>query len=262
MVILIKLGGSLITDKNQQAAYRPEVVARLAETIKQIVDDLPERRLILGHGSGSFGHYEAKAYGTIHGVDTAEQWQGFARVATVAAQLNHHVAQQLQLAGVPIMRFQPSASVHAEDGRISSMALYPLRQAIHNGIVPLVYGDVAFDIVRGGTIISTETIFTYLAHYLPVKRIVLLGEVDGVYDQNGDVVTLITPNRFDAIKSALGNSAGVDVTGGMWSKVTDMLTLVREKPNLQVHILNGNHPHMVYQTLVENAQHGTVIRAD
>ncbi len=154
-------------------------------------------QLLIGHGSGSFGHVVAKRYQTMQGVHTPEEWRGFAQVATVAAELNYLMARTLQAAGVPVWRFQPSASALSRDGVLDrDMAHAPIRQALSHGLVPLVYGDVSLDEMRGGTIVSTETVFFYLARQLPVNQIFLLGEVDGVYDESGTVIPRITPRRF------------------------------------------------------------------
>ncbi|MEA3340385.1 MAG: uridylate kinase, partial [Chloroflexota bacterium] len=86
-VIFIKLGGSLITDKTRAYTVRREVVARLAEEVHRALDAAPGLRLVIGHGSGSFGHWAAKPYGTRQGVSTPEQWRGYAEVAAAAARL-------------------------------------------------------------------------------------------------------------------------------------------------------------------------------
>ena len=79
MITLLKLGGSLITDKSQAHTARPELIRRLAEEIRSAWE--PDRSpLIIGHGSGSFGHIPAKKYGTRGGVRTEEEWTGFAEV--------------------------------------------------------------------------------------------------------------------------------------------------------------------------------------
>jgi isopentenyl phosphate kinase len=258
MLTLLKLGGSLITDKNQRTSLRSDVLRRIAEEIVQALSEKPSP-LLIGHGSGSFGHYEAKQYKTIAGVRTSEEWHGFARVATVAAELNFHVAAALQAANVPVMRFQPSASAFAKDGNIETMALEPIRAALEHGLVPLLYGDVAFDELRGGTIISTETVFSYLANHLPVSRILLLGQVDGVWDDQKQILPSITPANFPAIQAALGSSGGVDVTGGMETKVSDMLELVQAAPYPEIFILNGLVPKRLYKALLGEAVLGTRI---
>lgn len=261
MITLLKLGGSLITDKTKRATLRPDVVQRLAGEIHQALTEKPDIQLIIGHGSGSFGHFEAREYDTIHGVKTPEQWRGFAKVATVAAALNYHIAQALTEADVPVMRFQPSASSVAQNGVIQVMRLEPLQHAVTNGIVPLVYGDVAFDTVLGGTITSTETIFAYLVQQLPVSRIILLGEVDGVYDQQQQVIPEITPQNFEDIRSALGGSSGVDVTGGMLTKVEEMLKLASTVPYPQIQICNGLTTDLLRSALLGERDRGTMIKA-
>ena len=54
MMILIKLGGSVITDKNRPLTARLDVVQRLAYEIAAC-----EEKVVLIHGGGSFGHIKA-----------------------------------------------------------------------------------------------------------------------------------------------------------------------------------------------------------
>lgn len=259
MITLLKLGGSLITDKKERASFRASVMQRLASEIQSARQSNPSLQLVIGHGSGSFGHFEASEHGTIDGVHTHEDWRGFARVATVAAQLNDLVTQALSQADVPIFSIQPSASVLAEDGIIKQMALHPLQAALEHHLVPLIYGDVALDSVRGGTITSTETIFTYLVQQLPVSRLLLPGEVDGVYDTEGHLIPEITPENFPSISPALQGASGVDVTGGMFSKVRDMLTLTQQYPAIHIQIFNGTVAGLVEKALIGEDIHGTMI---
>jgi isopentenyl phosphate kinase len=154
---------------------------------------------------------------------------------------------------------QPSASALSHDGKLERLALEPIRQALDHGLVPLVYGDVSLDEVRGGTIISTEEIFYFLALNLPVNQILLLGEVDGVYDQVGAVIPQITPATLPAVEAALSGSAGTDVTGGMETKVRDMVALVEAMPNLTIRIMSGLQPGLLETTLLGQTEPGTLI---
>jgi len=259
MITLVKLGGSLITDKRQRRTYRPDVMQRLAQEIKQAIDSKPDSQIILGHGSGSFGHYEANEHGTMAGVHDPAGWMGFAQVASAASALSQLVIETLLDTGVPAFRLQPSASVIADEGTVIDMAITPIERSLDTGLVPVVHGDVALDTVRGGTITSTETIFKYLTTNLSVERIILLGEVDGVYDQEQIVIPEITPNNFDEVKTALRGSTGVDVTGGMVTKVQDMLNLATNPPYPVVQIANGLQPDLLYKALLDEEVLGTRI---
>ncbi len=262
-VILLKLGGSLITDKTRPQTARTEVIARIADEIRTALQARPQP-LIIGHGSGSFGHAVAQQYGTRHGVHTPAQWRGFAEVSVIAARLNRIVADALHEAGLPVMSFPPSASAGCEDGRLITLALTPLRRALEHGLIPLVMGDVAFDDRRGGVIVSTEEVFAFLVDHLPVRDVLLAGETAGVHRNfaAGDlrVIPRITPALWDDIQHGIGGSHGMDVTGGMASKVRDMLILVQRRPTLRARIFSGLTPDNVRQALL-GAPLGTEICA-
>ena len=259
MLVFVKLGGSLITDKTVESSFRHEVMTRLAAEIASALQQQPDLRLVIGHGSGSFGHFAAKRYGTINGVHSPEEWRAFAHVATVAAELNYLVAKALDTASVPVWRFQPSASAYSRDGELTSMVSFSIKHALQQSLVPLVYGDVSLDEVRGGTIISTERFLSFLAPQVKPQSILLLGEVEGVYDLKGNIIPEITPANISAVEEALGGSAGTDVTGGMETKVRDMLGLTKRVRGLTIRVMNGTQPDLLRRTLLGEAQPGTLL---
>lgn len=260
-LVLLKLGGSIITDKNQPFTAREDVIRRLGREIRQALDDQPDLKLILGHGSGSYGHVVAQEYrtrdGVVNGSDARREksWRGFVETAAVAARLNRLITDRLLEEGVPAVSFQPSASARCRKGDLMYFDTHPLKQVLGAGLTPLVYGDVAVDAVQGFTIISTEQIFDNIARELQPARIILAGVVDGVYD--ADPLTNsgasrygeITLDNWPEVEAALGGSHGTDVTGGMFSKVRDMYYLVLAQPPLQIHIVSGEVPGQVASAL-------------
>lgn len=253
MLIFLKLGGSLITDKSGVETARTEEIARLSGEIAAALHSRPDLLLVIGHGSGSFGHSAARQYSTRSGVHGKDAWVGFSRVAHVASRLNAIVLDALHEAGVPALRFQPSASAVCREGTIMDLSLRPLKRALEAGLVPLVYGDVAIDEIWGGTIISTEEILAYLAHELTPTRILIAGDYDGVLDEHGQVVPTITPPTLDSVLGALKGSVQVDVTGGMASKVTSMLSLCKTIPGLEVRVFSGKREGNVFHALVDES---------
>ncbi len=265
-LVFLKLGGSLLTDKTRPQALRADVLARLADEIATALRQRPELQLLLGHGSGSFGHVTAQEHGTRAGVYTPQQWRGYAEVARVAAELNRLVVDALWAAGVPALRIQPSASAYCHDGELRGLEERPIVVALAQGLAPVVHGDVALDTVRGGTIISTEQIFHYLAPRLRPQRVVLVGEVEGVLtaDPATGPAQLIAQITLDMLPDlALGGSRGVDVTGGMVAKVQEMLAVVEATPTLNsVQIISGLTSGLVRQVLIDpELQAGTRIVA-
>ena len=259
MTTLIKLGGSLITDKHKARTYRQDATRIIARQIKTVWETEPGLPLVIGHGSGSFGHFVARSHDTIAGATSAEQWLGFAKVAEAALALSHLLLEELIQQGLPVMRFQPSSLIKSASGNIVEMQTSLISQALERGLIPLVHGDVALDSQIGGTIISTERIFVHLAKSLPVSRIILLGEVDGVLDVDGSVISSITAASFPSLKPVMGRASGVDVTGGMLQKVEEMLNLVAAHPGLEVVIANGRQPNALTNLICLNQPTGTRI---
>jgi isopentenyl phosphate kinase len=262
-LVFLKLGGSLITEKDQAHTARLGVLDRLAQEIAEARRQGYGRRLILGHGSGSFGHVPASLYNTRRGVQSQEEWAGFSKVWQEAAALNRLVMEAMQRAGLPAVAFPPSAAVIAENGRPQQWEVGPLQMALQAGLLPVVFGDVVFDTRLGGTILSTEDLFDYLARLLLPEYILLAGMEPGVWADYPVCSQLLDEIGLDFMNEraeSLQGSVFPDVTGGMRSKVKQSLDLVQAMPDLQVWIFSGYEPGSIYRAL--GGQYaGTLIHA-
>jgi isopentenyl phosphate kinase len=175
-------------------------------------------------------------------------------------QLNRLVVDTFVKEGVPILSLQPAASTYAEDGRITRMDTSNIRSALEHGLVPLVFGDVVFDVERGGTIVSTEEIFVHLAKILRPERVLLLGNAPGVLGGEHGVIPEITPDSYHRVRHHVRGSGYTDVTGGMADKVEQMLALVQELDGLRAWILTGREPGNLQRALLHPEQTpGTLI---
>jgi isopentenyl phosphate kinase len=240
--VFLKLGGSLITDKDKPYTPRLDKLKELASEIKTVLDSTPELVLILGHGSGSFGHTAAKKYGTRNGVKTIEQWHGFAEVRFQAAELTRYVMQSLLEADIPAIPFSPSCSMVSTQRKVTSHNILAMRKSLEAHLLPVVHGDVAFDEVLGGTILSTEDVFGFLAEHFPPTRILLAGIEAGVWEDfpaRTKLVKQIQLSAYEKVRSGIVGSASVDVTGGMKAKVEEMFELVKRNKNLTVQIFSA-----------------------
>jgi isopentenyl phosphate kinase len=240
-LVFLKLGGSLITDKGRAHTPRSDVIRRLAHEIALARAAAP-LRILIGHGSGSFGHMEARKYGTVGGVKTAEDWAGFAAVWAAADSLNRLMMDALAAAGVPAIRIAPSSNAILDNGQILEISGEPVRRALDSGLVPVVYGDAVFDRTRGGGIASTEMVFSALANTLHPGRILLAGIETGVYADYPARTSLLPRIRiaeWESLRRTLEGSEHPDVTGGMLSKVHSMLTLVGGQADLKALVFSG-----------------------
>jgi isopentenyl phosphate kinase len=127
-----------------------------------------------------------------------------------------------------------------------------MSMALAAGLVPVIYGDVTFDEVRGGTIISTEDLFGHLARALNPDAVLLAGLEAAVWEDfpaRTRKVETITPETFSQVAQNIEKAAGADVTGGMRSKVTQMLDLVKQNPLLKIQIFSGAEPGNIVRAL-------------
>lgn len=264
--IFLKLGGSLITDKRTPETARMDVIQRVAREIAAARARMPSLELVIGHGSGSFGHVVGRRYGTRQGVATPEQWYGFAATADAAARLNRIITRALLEAEIPAWAIQPGTTLRCRDGQVVAGPEATVQRALDVGLVPVVFGDVALDEVRGGTIVSTEEIFDWLLPRLQPHRMVLAGEVDGIYtadpQRHADAVRIeaIHPRDMATLAAGLEGSHGVDVTGGMAAKVAQAVAMVQAQPGLRIIVCGGLTPGALEQVLADpHAAVGTAI---
>lgn len=261
-LVFLKLGGSVITDKDHANTANLHRIDVIANEIVRALNDNPHLSLLIGHGSGSFGHHAANKYGTRDGISTLQGWHGFTEVAMRARELNQIVIERLALAGLNAVSFSPFSSILTDNHQIVSWDTSPLEQALHKELIPVLYGDVILDRQLGGTILSTEELFSWLAIKLNPQKILLAGLEAGVwrdFPQNTALYNEIYPQTFDAVQTDIYASINTDVTGGMYSKVKEMIRLIEQCPNLDVQIFSAAEPENIYSTLM-GIQKGTCIR--
>ena len=273
-LVFLKLGGSLITDKTKPYTPLLDMMDDLALQIATTLQAQPNLRLVIGHGAGSFGHVAASEYKTHDGYprpsplahrerDQNEEnyWEGFAEVWYQASTLNRYVMKALHKANVRAISLPPSSSVIASEGKVSVWETTPIRMALSSRMVPVIFGDVVFDEIRGGTILSTEDLFMHLARALSPERILLAGLESAVWKDfpaRTKKIEKITPGTFAEISAGIGKAEGADVTGGMESKVKQMLGLIENNQELTIQIFSGTEPGNIVRTLTGETL-GTVI---
>lgn len=269
-VLLVKWGGSLITDKRTPETPRAEEIARLAGELAAGLPAARRRRLavVLGHGSGSFGHVAAARHGIAVGLRAGEEGTqaraarlaGAAETQSRAAALHRLVLDALAAAGVPAWSVAPSSMLVTAGGDPAATCAEPVARALAAGLLPVVYGDVVTDRRQGIAIASTETVFLALAAALPEygwppAEALWLGDTPGVYDDAGRPLATLTP--AEAARLAPGGSAGTDVTGGMAHRVQATLRLAAA--GIPSTIADGRTPGLLAAHLATGTSPGTRI---
>ena len=204
-LILIKLGGSVITDKGKPFTARPKVIGRLAKEIKTAREKLGKDTLFLiGHGSGSFGHTIASKYQTQKGLVNKDSVKGFCLTADAAIEINRIVMKEFLKAGLSATSFSPLSFLYAKKNRMHKVMLNHIKKCFDIGVIPIIYGNVVMDETRGFCIFSAEKTLGVLARKLrkdyKIEIIIECGDTDGVYDPKGKTIPEITSKNFKEVK--------------------------------------------------------------
>lgn len=257
--LIVKLGGSVITDKRKKFSIRWKTIKRLANELAAF-----KAPLILIHGGGSFGHPVASEYGIDKGYKRKRQLMGFSLTHRAMEKLNSFIIDSLHQAGLPAIAFQPSACFSVENGRIKSAQLEPLRKMLELGLIPVLYGDAVPDLAKGMSILSGDQIAAFLALELGIKRVIFGVDVDGVYtsdpksNKNARFVPLITPKNWGGISCP--QKGVMDVTGGIGAKVKELLALAEQ--GAEAEIINASRPGILKRAIAGEKGLGTRIVGD
>lgn len=261
-VTILKIGGSVITDKNGELAARTQVIDRLADETQRA----GLKNLIIVHGGGSFGHPAAKEFALKEGLKNANQLIGFAETHHFMTVLNGLVMDSLIMHGVPAVSVTPSSCVTTENGRIRSLEDAPLKMLVKMGFLPVLYGDAVVDTQLGFTILSGDQLVSVLALRFNAERIIMGVDVDGLYNadpktqENAKFFQRLTLNEVRKLKDSIVRPTTSDVTGGMFGKITELLPAVER--GIPVSIVNAAKPNYIYKALRGDKTEGTLIEKE
>ncbi len=243
-MLLVKLGGSVITDKRVYRRFREVAVER-------IVSHLPKEDLLVVHGGGSFGHHLAKKYEITDGF---EIWKkgGFSRIGFDMQELNHRIMEILIENGIPAISIPPhSLFIYGEE---PSMKIFEKAKSL--GFVPVTYGDIIFDKEQGINICSGDYLMLHLAKKFKPEKTIFLTDVDGIYDrdpaeQGAKLISVLNRNIEPSTAIKVD-----DVTGGIAYKIEMMRKIANYS---KVYVLNGFYPDRIDKVINDEDFIGTVV---
>ncbi|NVM44352.1 MAG: isopentenyl phosphate kinase family protein [Candidatus Lokiarchaeota archaeon] len=251
-IILLKLGGSLLTDKNKPFSIREDVVK---SAVRQIIE--ANEKLILIHGGGSFGHPLAKKYNITKGLDKSipNQILGVAETHHSMNKFNNFLIELFLDNQFPVLSIQSSSIFIKNLNKIVTNSIDAIEAALDLNILPILYGDIIFDISGSFSIISGDQIILELSKNLKkhdISKVIFTMETDGLYvkDENdSDNYILVEQCKCDELGSLKLADMGqkIDVTGGIKGKL-DSIKKICEN-NIPVQLINGLESKYIYKSL-------------
>jgi isopentenyl phosphate kinase len=222
-MFLIKLGGSVITDKTRYRVFERDRVARLCREIKD-----SGQQAIIVHGAGSFGHVLAKKYELNNGFKDPAQIPAVAQVCYDTRELSSMVVRELLEADIPAVSVAPGSCFEMDDRKLSIGDESVIRDFVKIGIMPVMFGDVVLDRKLGFAICSGDQIMEVLARMFSPERVIFVSDVDGLYSDNPKTnpkAAFYEKVDAEILNGIRSDSSVADVTGGVRGKMESMLRM-------------------------------------
>ncbi len=261
-MIILKIGGSILTNKDAVSEVDTKSLKRIASEIKSSLDN-SFKELIIVHGAGSFGHPPAKKYKIGEKFDESEYPQkriGFCETQNAVKKLNMYICEAFIEEGLPAVAIPASSFMRATNKRITDGNLDSFKRYLEKGFIPVIYGDVVLDDELEICVISGDQLIQYLAKNLNPDIVVLGTDVDGVYNKNpkthDDAIFFDKFSSLDDLDTLEGTT-NVDVTGGMVGKIKELLYLA--DLGIESKIINAEVEDNVFKVLENEKVKGTVI---
>jgi len=251
---ILKLGGSVVTHKDQDYTAHIENIKRLSKEIAEA----SQYPLIIVHGGGSFGHPHAKKYGIAGGLKDKSQIIGFSGTHQAMVELNKIIVDTLLEEGVPAFSLSASSMISTEGKRLNVFDPGIVQSFIDLGMVPVLYGDAVLDSKQGFAILSGDQLIAKLALAFNAEDVIFGSDVDGIFTDNPKLnkeAKLIETMSVSNPKANVGDATHTDVTGGMLGKLSEAAEIV--KAGSDVLMLNAFTPGRVKSALLGEKVIGT-----
>lgn len=229
-MILIKLGGSVITDKNVPYTFKRRRTTRLINEIASSTDN----DFIVVHGGGSFGHPGAEKF-ELNTKDPKNVAEATSKVQNHMRVLNNRIIEMMIDERLPAVSIPGGIVTKYTDGKLRDLNSDIFHRYIDIGTVPVTFGDVALDEKRKVTICSGDDLMLGLCE--KAEKAIFVSNVDGIY-KKGELVYEFTEEMYPLVKKDIKTTeTSIDVTGGMNRKVEKMLEI---SENCRTFVINGS----------------------
>jgi isopentenyl phosphate kinase len=245
-MLLVKLGGSVLTDKARLCTPRPTAIRRLALELAGV-----RQPLLVVHGAGSYGHILARRHKLNEGGTSASKRSAAARVQRDVKELDGLVVDALLGTGLAPVPIPPSTVLSLDNGRVATVDLTPFLEFSSMGFTPVTFGDVVRDQGCGFSVCSGDLMMLELARAFRPDRAVFAADVDGLFTSDpkrgreAHLLETVHPKDLDRIE--FSSASRTDVTGSIEGKVRRMFEIADHVGECL--IVNGNVKNRVRDAL-------------
>lgn len=245
-MIIIKLGGSIITNKEKPLSPRIKIIDSIAKSLKKI-----DEPMIIVHGGGSYGHYWSVKY-DMHTKPEKYDLKGVSVVKNSMVELDKIILDSFLRNGLKPYCLPPTDFMSGD--KPIPKKVKEIENIAKAGLVPITFGDALWHGRKKSYILSGDRIMAIISKFLKPRLAIFVLNVDGLYSdlkskeliyEIGDKKARILENRMD-------------VTGGMTRKVLEAGKIA--KAGVNVFFVNGNKPERIVNAVKKRNYEGTLFK--
>lgn len=242
---IIKIGGSVITDKLSYKKLNSDTLTSISEVIAKW-----GQKCIIVHGAGSFGHILADKHSITSGYTEFSQLNGIVQIRIDMGDLTKKVVESLQKNKLHAISFQTSSIVYSQ-GKENELSYFiePIQKALDLGILPVLSGDIIFKQENGFSIYSGDALIDLLVQLFNIRNVYFISDVDGLLIRNSETHKMELVDKIDSKQlstielSDFSDKKTIDVTGKMKGKINDIKSISQHVE--RVVIVNGFYPERI-----------------
>jgi isopentenyl phosphate kinase len=257
-VYVVKLGGSLITNRDTVGGFDRERSDRLARCVASRLAAGPTD-LILVLGGGSFAHPIVAGHGISRAGAHADPSRLF-ELPVHLFRLKHLFIESLCKHGVTALPFETLSYLTTVRSAINAAFLAPIRTTLGLGYVPVLSGGLVADLELGVRPVSSDRIPVVVSQGFHLRRFISLTDQPGIVREpgSGEIFRTVSRQDYHQVSAAISPPVRVDVTDGMRGKLDAALELARL--GVQSVIADGRDlDEASFAELFEAAPRGTVV---
>ena len=245
-MILIKLGGSIITNKEKPLSARRKTIEGISKSLRKIKEPI-----IIVHGGGSYGHYWSVKY-DMHTKEKRYNPKGVAIVKNSMIELNKIILDSLLKNRLNPYSLPPTDFMFGN--KPITKKIKEIKKIAMSGMIPVTYGDALWYGQNKTYILSGDKIMTLLAKILKPRVCIFALNEDGLYS---DLKTKKLIRELQDESPTISDNK-MDVTGGMTRKVEEASKIA--KIGITVFFVNGNKPERILKAVKDKTYEGTLFR--
>jgi isopentenyl phosphate kinase len=228
--IVLKLGGSLLTDKSIPYKLRENTLNAVVQEIKECMALGLLEELVIIHGVGSYGHPPVLKHNLHKGFKSPDQLILLSETQHIVNKYRSSIVKAFLDIGIPINLMHASSITVGKNMKITDCFFKALKGYLSLGMVPLIGGDMMYDEKMGFSVCGGDQLAVIISREIGANYLIFATDVLGIYDKdpkNDPDALLLKKINIKEIEQLIEKNelkSQIDASGSMRGKMISLIS--------------------------------------